>query len=427
MAQGLDTVDWGRLQHAYGPATDLPTLIRALTDGDHVAADAAIAQLSHTICHQGTVYSASAPAVPFLVDALSTMTPDNQAHALDLLGALAQGAGYYDVHRHLPIVARTVRPGRTDDLDATVATERSVVGATTLAVFAHWDAIERFLDAEDRRLRFAALQVLAALGQNDASDPAHPDQAAPYLGIRPAGTAKGDWAARLCRWVEPRLAGTDDPLDRAAYLRALSLVGVHDHAALQLGAAASASALEQYVIVRSCAARDLTLSTALPDAFAPAIAGLVDRVDALRAVNQLGVWPWADEFEPGLLQLFDRLPDHALDTVAPACARLIAEARMLIFHFDTVLSLVLGHPIPRIPDDPCTLSDGRRVIAAMFLARPPHDRERSWFWHPKNGNAAAACARARVPHDRAVWLRWLGLPDDTERRTGRWWKVLLGR
>lgn len=32
LLDGLDEVDWGSLHHAYGPATDVPGLLRALVD-----------------------------------------------------------------------------------------------------------------------------------------------------------------------------------------------------------------------------------------------------------------------------------------------------------------------------------------------------------------------------------------------------------
>ena len=37
MLDGLDAVDWSALAHAYGPAADVPGLLRALLDPDPAA------------------------------------------------------------------------------------------------------------------------------------------------------------------------------------------------------------------------------------------------------------------------------------------------------------------------------------------------------------------------------------------------------
>jgi hypothetical protein len=66
----LDEVDWTKVSHAYGPATDVPELLRALVDPD--TTDAEHARVRHALygnlIHQGTVWSASSKAVPFFVE-----------------------------------------------------------------------------------------------------------------------------------------------------------------------------------------------------------------------------------------------------------------------------------------------------------------------------------------------------------------------
>ncbi|MGP3691271.1 hypothetical protein ACTVZO_42545 [Streptomyces sp. IBSNAI002] len=84
----LDTVPWHTLTHAYGPAEDVPELIRALYQDDETAADEAIHELYGNIHHQGTVYPASAPAVPFLAHAVRH-APVKRAELLMLLATLA--------------------------------------------------------------------------------------------------------------------------------------------------------------------------------------------------------------------------------------------------------------------------------------------------------------------------------------------------
>ncbi|MEU4353692.1 hypothetical protein [Streptomyces virginiae] len=84
----LDHVRWHDLTHAYGPAADVPDLIRALYADDGDTAEEAIHELYGNIHHQGTVYPASAPAVPFLAHAV-LHAPGRRDELLMLLAVLA--------------------------------------------------------------------------------------------------------------------------------------------------------------------------------------------------------------------------------------------------------------------------------------------------------------------------------------------------
>ncbi|MGW7612552.1 hypothetical protein ACWGKW_35940 [Streptomyces sp. NPDC054766] len=84
----LDDVRWSDLAHAYGPAEDVPELIRALYEDDEEAADEAVYELYGNIHHQGTIYQASAPAVPFLAHAV-LHAPGKRDELLMLLAVLA--------------------------------------------------------------------------------------------------------------------------------------------------------------------------------------------------------------------------------------------------------------------------------------------------------------------------------------------------
>ncbi|GHB75839.1 hypothetical protein GCM10010377_77890 [Streptomyces viridiviolaceus] len=84
----LDNVQWHALTHAYGSAEDVPELIRALYQDDEEMAGEAIYELYGNIHHQGTVYPASAPAVPFLAHAVRH-APGKRDELLMLLAVLA--------------------------------------------------------------------------------------------------------------------------------------------------------------------------------------------------------------------------------------------------------------------------------------------------------------------------------------------------
>lgn len=63
---GLDSIGWAALTHAYGPATDTPDLLRGLASDDAETVAEAKYELAGSILHQGSVYTATVAAVPFL-------------------------------------------------------------------------------------------------------------------------------------------------------------------------------------------------------------------------------------------------------------------------------------------------------------------------------------------------------------------------
>jgi hypothetical protein len=63
---GLSDVDWSAVEHAHGPATHVPALLRAVVSDDPDHQDFAWELLFETVWHCGTVYPASAVVVPFL-------------------------------------------------------------------------------------------------------------------------------------------------------------------------------------------------------------------------------------------------------------------------------------------------------------------------------------------------------------------------
>jgi hypothetical protein len=91
---GLDfeAVDWGGLTHAYGSAQDVPARLKALVAPDADVRSAALGQLFSSICHQGTVCPASAPAIPFLARAL-VCAPGERAQIGLLMALMARQYG----------------------------------------------------------------------------------------------------------------------------------------------------------------------------------------------------------------------------------------------------------------------------------------------------------------------------------------------
>ena len=100
--EGLDGIPWADLRHAYGPAQDVPGLLRAIASGDHETVTSAVGELHGNIWHQGTVYEATLRAVPFLARmAAAGVAP---ADLLYLLGFIAESRD--DAHLTVPGSAR---------------------------------------------------------------------------------------------------------------------------------------------------------------------------------------------------------------------------------------------------------------------------------------------------------------------------------
>lgn len=100
--------DWSRLSHAYGPADDIPALL------DQLASDPTSERwtdLWSALCHQGSVYSASFAALPWLTRIARSDDPGQAVSALTLAGAIMAGADQ-------PEEAADVRARYADELAA---------------------------------------------------------------------------------------------------------------------------------------------------------------------------------------------------------------------------------------------------------------------------------------------------------------------
>ena len=131
MLEGLDTIDWSSLTHAHGPATDVPELLRSLLSEDPDVRLQAFAELHETIWHQGTVYPASAAAIPFLFELLTHPGVHDPGWAASLLGCIATGEGWLQyglrVDGEQTLRKRLARQGRS--LEEALEEERAVLEA----------------------------------------------------------------------------------------------------------------------------------------------------------------------------------------------------------------------------------------------------------------------------------------------------------
>lgn len=67
----LEDLDWNQLNDAYGPAAEVPNLLRQISQHIHpqkATTDEPWFSLWSRLCHQGDVYTASYAAVPYIVE-----------------------------------------------------------------------------------------------------------------------------------------------------------------------------------------------------------------------------------------------------------------------------------------------------------------------------------------------------------------------
>lgn len=262
--QGLDEIDWHSLTHAYGPASDVPGQIRDLASPDAETRRQAMHALYGNIWHQGTVYEATAYAVPFLIELLEAQDLPNhdlsnhdlsnkdQPNAnivppkdeiLILLSNLANGSSYMDAHQHLSVFKEAhAEETKTEAWRSKLQQELSWVRKATEAVQLGRPTYVRLLAHPEATVRDAAAFLLASLhrpGKNDANhDPLALDIAnelSEGLEIEFDETVKASMLLAfgvVCRRDEP---------SRNRILEFLShpLTGEHHHATVRLAAAMS--------------------------------------------------------------------------------------------------------------------------------------------------------------------------------------------
>ena len=163
MREELDRIDWGRLEHAYGSAKDVPGLIRDLTARSRKRRERALYELFGNIHHQGTVYSATAPAVPFLAELVRSEETDARVRVelTWLLEAIAGGSSYLDAHR--PLIEQDGETVDEDDL----AQELEWVRAAREAVGAELPSLAPLISAGGEELSLS-VAILAARFPDEA-------------------------------------------------------------------------------------------------------------------------------------------------------------------------------------------------------------------------------------------------------------------
>lgn len=177
MLEELDRVEWSRLSHAYGVATDVPDHLRALTGPDAVEAATALWLLDSRLHRDGAVFSATAAAAPFLVEVAGSDAVDVElrAGALLLIGTLAgDRAGDPGAARALLAALDIQRPrlrALLDDPHRAVRVATAGLAGRLAAPPDDWrPRLEALHNVEDDALVRAAYEVAASLAAGRPPD-----------------------------------------------------------------------------------------------------------------------------------------------------------------------------------------------------------------------------------------------------------------
>lgn len=148
MLDDLDATDWPSLTHAHGPATDVPELLRSLLSSEADVRMRACAELHEKIWHQGTVYPASAAAIPFLFELLTHPGAPDPGFAASLVGCIATGQGWLQYGLRVdgePSLRRRLT-GQGRSLEEALGEERAAMQAIHRGVSAGLEHLLPFLN-----------------------------------------------------------------------------------------------------------------------------------------------------------------------------------------------------------------------------------------------------------------------------------------
>ncbi|MFJ3901127.1 PBS lyase [Streptomyces sp. NPDC090025] len=88
MLTGIEEVDWASLGHAYGPADDVPELLRGLASADPAERENALDGMYGAVHHQGDVYDSTLACIPFLLELVADPTVQDRGGIVELLTSI---------------------------------------------------------------------------------------------------------------------------------------------------------------------------------------------------------------------------------------------------------------------------------------------------------------------------------------------------
>ncbi|MCH0538202.1 PBS lyase [Streptomyces sp. MUM 203J] len=151
MFTGIDEVDWASLGHAYGPADDVPALLRGLASDDPAERERALDGMYGTVHHQGDVYDSTLACIPFLLELVASPDVQDRGCIVELLA----GIGGIDLSGDDELQELDPEDEEFED-----AANYAMAAA---AVAAGADVFLGLVGDQDREVRLAAPGALASL------------------------------------------------------------------------------------------------------------------------------------------------------------------------------------------------------------------------------------------------------------------------
>jgi hypothetical protein len=177
---GIESVSWGELTHAYGPASDVPELIRGLAANDDNW-DELHTEFVGSVLHQGSTYSSSAPALQLLAQLAMApqLAPKRRLDVLYTLFLAGCEAAKAEAYGYRP--------------DPHHAEVQAVVTGTAEGLVRLWPSVSH---AEQRMLLLLAALSDHPVPEHRLNDPASRLAAAIIKDEREAEAALKDLASR---------------------------------------------------------------------------------------------------------------------------------------------------------------------------------------------------------------------------------------
>ncbi|MFG1998757.1 hypothetical protein ACGFNU_06375 [Spirillospora sp. NPDC048911] len=245
MFKELDEVDWASMSHAYGPATEVPDLLRGLLSADAAEREIALDGMYGAVHHQGDVYDSTLATLPFLLEAVADPGVPDRGRILALLASI----GGVDVEGDLD-------EGDDEDAEADYEDDED----------AEWD--------QNYRMAHEAVARSTPLFLSLLDDP----DAAVRNGAFRALTACREHADEIVPALQRHFPAEDDPQNRLDLIDAIGAVGKQKAGAWLAAVAVQhtdpAVRLAAFVQVARVAPE------ALPDGIVPTALGLMDEAVA---------------------------------------------------------------------------------------------------------------------------------------------------
>ncbi|MFE9460544.1 HEAT repeat domain-containing protein [Streptomyces californicus] len=218
MFSGIDEVDWASMEHAYGPADDVPHLLRGLASDDPAEREAALDGMYGAVHHQGDVYACTLACIPFLFELVVDPRVRDRGGVVELLTSI----GGFDL----------------DEDDEAEIDEDEIEGAANYAmaaaaVTAGAEVFVGLISDEDPGVRLAAPLALATLHRHPVRVlallrerlPVEPDEEVRLALVEAAGRVAlrhRPLAERVGQWLGRLAARADSPGLRLAALAQLA-------------------------------------------------------------------------------------------------------------------------------------------------------------------------------------------------------------